>query len=302
MSVPVTGVAVAVSGLAVASPPPCPGVYRFYAADGQLLYVGKSVDLAARLKAHFQEAARRERHRRMMRQVARVECQPTAGEIGALLLENAAIKREYPLYNRRQRRLRQLWTLRLRAGPRAYLVPEVVDFLPGGERLGEVFGLYGSRHAALQGLRAIQREQALCPQVLGLEQGSAPCFQFQIRRCRGACLGQDGPAEHNARLLGALRSGRIIAWPFEHPVLLPEYAGANAHPQQPQRQWHLVHHWAYLGSFEDPDRARRTAAAAREWRFDRDCYRILYGALSSGAPRVLAPHSLREMSWPAYNV
>ena len=41
-----------------------------------------------------------------MSQVARIEAQATAGEIGALLVENAAIKAETPLYNRRQRQVR----------------------------------------------------------------------------------------------------------------------------------------------------------------------------------------------------
>ena len=85
------------------------GVYRFFSSDDTLLYVGKSIDIRARIQSHFQEGRKPGRHQRIMSQVARIETQATAGEMGALLVENAAIKAETPLYNRRQRQVRKLW-------------------------------------------------------------------------------------------------------------------------------------------------------------------------------------------------
>ena len=70
------------------------GVYRFFSSEETLLYVGKSVDIKARVYSHFQEGRKPGRHQRIMSQVARIEAQATSGEVGALLVENAAIKAE----------------------------------------------------------------------------------------------------------------------------------------------------------------------------------------------------------------
>ena len=97
------------------------GVYRFFGADEALLYIGKSIDIKSRINAHYQEGRKPGRHQRIMGQVTRIDCSATAGEVGALLAENAAIKAETPLYNRRQRRVRKLWTLHLAHSPRGFL-------------------------------------------------------------------------------------------------------------------------------------------------------------------------------------
>ena len=46
------------------------GVYRFFSNDDTLLYVGKSVDIKARIYSHFQEGRKPGRHQRIMTQVA----------------------------------------------------------------------------------------------------------------------------------------------------------------------------------------------------------------------------------------
>ena len=95
------------AGHAVDDLPRCSGVYRFYDAAGSLLYIGKSVDVRSRVTQHVNEGRKPGRHQRLMSQVAHIDCELTSGEVGALLIENASIKAEVPLFNRRQRRLRR---------------------------------------------------------------------------------------------------------------------------------------------------------------------------------------------------
>lgn len=99
--------------------PQAPGVYTFHGATDSLpLYIGKSVNLRARLLAHL----RNPDEARMLRQTTRISCIRTAGEIGALLLEAQLIKQQQPLFNQKLRRNRQLCALQLRDG-----VPRVVQ-------------------------------------------------------------------------------------------------------------------------------------------------------------------------------
>ena len=231
------------------------GVYRFFSSENTLLYVGKSIDIRARVQSHFQEGRKPGRHQRIMSQVSRIETQSTAGEIGALLVENAAIKAETPLYNRRQRQVRKLWTIYLNRSRDNFLQPVSADFSPWGERALDSYGLFHNRRHVDNTIRRHARDHGLCLHMLGLDSGKGPCFQYQLKRCDGACAGDETPEEHNARLLSVLDRDRIAAWPFAGPLFLVE---RNIRPQdqQPAEQYHLVNHWSWLGCFDDTKAAR----------------------------------------------
>jgi hypothetical protein len=278
--------------------PHCPGVYRFFNDADALLYVGKSIDIAARLRTHFGDAREPGRQQRMMSAVTRIDCQLTAGETGALLIENAAIKAEKPLYNRRQRRHRKLWTLRLTEDVTGFLQLVPSDFCPGGERHESVFGLFRSRHHIDTAMRSLTREQGLCLRVLGMEKGRGACFQHQIGRCRGACAGEEEAEAHNARLLAALEQQRIAAWPFAGPVLLHEASPGTPAPGQPRRQYHLLNHWSYQGSFDNRRSALAAARRAPALVFDRDAYRIALAALHRDRCEVLDAGSSEPLDNP----
>ena len=274
------------NGRPVDSAPGCSGVYRFFGAEGALLYIGKSVDIRSRVRSHFTDARKPGRQQRMMSLVSRIDCQPTAGEFSALLLENAAIKAEKPLFNRRQRRARRLWTIALQPGDGGFLQPSARDFAPDGDRDQESFGLYHNRHHIESTLRRYARDHGLCLRVMGLDRGRGPCFQHQLKRCRGACAGQEAAAAHNQRLQEVLADERILAWPFPGPIALMETADKPI-DGQPDREWQLVNQWSFCGSFSD---ARTTSAAAQSpgnALFDRDAYRILLNAVRSDRVAVL---------------
>ena len=196
------------------------GVYRFFSSENTLLYVGKSIDIRARVQSHFQEGRKPGRHQRIMSQVSRIETQSTAGEIGALLVENAAIKAETPLYNRRQRQVRKLWTIHLNRSRDNFLQPVSADFSPWGERALDSYGLFHNRRHVDNTIRRHARDHGLCLRMLGLDSGKGPCFQYQLKRCDGACAGDETSEEHNARLLSVLDRDRIAAWPFAGPLFL----------------------------------------------------------------------------------
>ena len=257
------------------------GVYRFFSSDDTLLYVGKSIDIRARIQSHFQEGRKPGRHQRIMSQVVRIETRATAGEIGALLVENAAIKAETPLYNRRQRQVRKLWTIHLNRSRDNFLQPVSADFSPWGERALDSYGLFHNRRHVDNTVRRHARDHGLCLLMLGLDAGKGPCFQYQLKRCDGACAGVETPEEHNARLLSVLDRDRIAAWPFTGPLLLVE---RNIRPQrnQPAEQYHLVNHWSWLGCFDDTENARQASQDNHQTVFDRDAYRMLMSALRKG--------------------
>ena len=261
--------------------PRCSGVYRFFDGDGSLLYVGKSVDIRSRVTQHLNEGRKPGRHQRLMSQVARVDCQLTAGEIGALLVENAAIKSEMPLFNRRQRQLRRLWTIQLQPATDGFLKPLAIDFAPTGVRETDTYGLFANKHHITTTIQNLARDHALCLRVMGLDKGRGACFQHQLGRCDGACAGQESANSHNARLLDQLDRQRIAAWPFDGPLLLAEQ---TIHPleHQPAQQFHLVDQWAWHGCFDSQQQAQSALENPVSTAFDRDAYRLIYSAIYRG--------------------
>lgn len=259
------------SAARLAELPERPGVYYFLGEGGALLYVGKSRNLRRRVQSHFQQDHASRRSLQMAQQVREIRVTPTAGELGALLLEAAEVARLLPLYNRQLRRQRELlsWSLQAADDGLRPQLQALQQLAPDGEHAG----LFRARRAALDWLRGQAREHGLCLRLLGLESGQGACFAAQLGQCRGACCGREPRGEHDARLRAAFGGRRLAAWPWRGPVALVERDAAHA-----LCEWHVLDGWRHLGSVRDP--AQIAALLARpDAPFTRDTYRILRGHL-----------------------
>ena len=279
-----------------AGAPAAPGVYTFHGQPGDLpLYIGKSVNLRARLLSHL----RNPDEDRMLRQTRAISFERTAGEIGALLLEAQQIKQQQPLFNQKLRRNKQLCALRLSADGKPEVVhSKDIDFA----LTPELFGLYPSRHAALEGLRALADEHRLCYAALGLEQpaGGRGCFRSMLKQCAGVCCGRESEAEHRERLLAALDGLRIACWPHSGAIGLVERWPAEAAAGDAMLQIHVVRNWCYLGSAANLEQARALGQVAAG--FDADGYKILCRPLLTGQAEIMAlemPAPSTRQSGPA---
>jgi DNA polymerase-3 subunit epsilon len=251
--------------------PSRPGVYYFYGENQALLYIGKSRNLRQRVQSHFQNDHHSRRSLQISQQVRDIRVQPTAGELGALLLESAEVKRLLPLYNRQLRRQRDVQTWVLTVGADG-LLPELQAV---GQSVIEnsSVGLFRSRRQAHAWLRDEATRSQLCLRVLGLERGEGACFATQLGACRGACCGRESREAHDARLLAGCEQLRIASWPWSGPVALVE-----RDLEQRLCQWHVLDQWRHVATVDDPtliDAARQQPAQG----FSLDAYHILLSHL-----------------------
>ena len=256
--------------------PEGPGVYLFYGENGLPLYVGKSNHLRKRVLSHFASDHARGKEMSLSMQVRRVDWIETAGEIAALLLESSLVKKLLPTHNQRLRRNKELCSWRVAPqlepvtdGPNAVQVELVWarDLNLGAQP--DLYGIFRSQRDAVEMLTEIARKESLCKVLLGLEKAApgAACFGFQLKTCRGGCIGRERLALHHARLLMALSKMRLPAWPHRGPIGLREASVV-----------HVVDAWCYLGSASREDEIHGLLANGRP-EFDLDVYKILRKAM-----------------------
>jgi len=226
--------------------PQTPGVYRFYGADGAVLYIGKSVNLYNRVRSHFTADRQSDREMRINQQTVHIDWTTTPGEFGALLQEAREVKQHQPIFNRRLRRQRALLTIYWRDDdPAPPEIRALDDIEPAA--LTHCHGVFRSQKKAREMLQNIARAYRLCPQQLGLEKGQGRCFARQLGHCGGVCEGAEPEIAHRLRLKQALAPKAFAAWPYSGPVMLEECNDAG--------DWcvgHLFDQWRYLGTFEHP--------------------------------------------------
>ncbi len=255
--------------------PEGPGIYLFYGENPLPLYIGKSVNLRERVGAHFTSDWRQESDLRLSQEIRRIEFEPTAGELGALMREALTIKRLLPSHNRALRRKQDAGVLRFDADGNPLFI-QARDVTPS--ELAGAFGPFSSKRGAHEALRSVAGEHGLCWKRLGIEKrAEGPCFQRQLRRCAGACVGAESAAAHDARLLEALAPLAVPVWPVDGIGLLREVDAKGE-----RTDVHVLRDWCWLGTARDDGELAALLECPPVPVFDLDVARLLIKQFAKG--------------------
>ena len=218
--------------------PHSPGVYRYYDAEGNVIYVGKAKDLHKRVAQYFVSPERLTRKTAVMvSKIADAEFTVVESEADALLLENNLIKQFKPRYNILLKDSKTYpWICVSNDDfPKVFLTRR---FARDGSRY---FGPYSSVVHARNLVEFFHNVYPLRTCNLKITSDAIlrgkfrPCLKFHIRKCLGCCIGGISKEEYNQNIEEIVRllkgGGREI---IQHYKTLMQEAAANMEFEQAQ--------------------------------------------------------------------
>jgi DNA polymerase-3 subunit epsilon len=191
--------------------PESTGVYYFHDAKGQVIYVGKALDIRSRFKGHFSGNSTDTDKTKLRSEIHDVSWEETGSEFLAYLIELLDIRRLWPKYNKAQKFKASSWGLYQYEDSQGFVRFQV------GKSTRDLFPLiqFDNHSEGWKFLMDHVREYRLCPKLSGIQKTPNECYDVKLGTCKGACCGKEDPAYYNKRakqFITTLRqqSGNII--------------------------------------------------------------------------------------------
>ncbi|MEK1908026.1 MAG: excinuclease ABC subunit UvrC, partial [Pseudomonas sp.] len=161
--------------------------------EAKLLYVGKASNLKKRLASYFRKTGLAPKTAALVARIAQVETTITGNETEALLLEQTLIKQWRPPYNILLRDDKSYPYVLLSDGD----FPRLGIHRGAKKEKGRYFGPYPSAGAIRESLNLLQKTFLVrqCEDSY-FKNRTRPCLQYQIKRCKGPCVGLVDPEEY----------------------------------------------------------------------------------------------------------
>ena len=178
--------------------PTKPGVYLHKDAEGNVLYVGKAINLRSRVRSYFHSNVDSIKTLRLRHQIADIEVIVTDSELEALLLEMNLIKQHQPRFNVRLKDDKRYPYIKVHwADP----FPKVTVTRRMVRDGGRYFGPYTSVWAVQQTLDLLRKvfPYLTCDRLITGHDERA-CLYYDIKLCNAPCIGAVDQEQYRATI------------------------------------------------------------------------------------------------------
>lgn len=178
--------------------PHAAGIYYFKDKKGKVIYVGKAKDLKKRVLSHFYSKTKKSLN--MVRETRDIDFEVSGSELIALLMEDAAIKHHFPIYNKVAKRTitsYAIFSYEDRNGI-LHLASNKGKLVPN-----PIVTLFSIREVRLF-LEKLCVKYNLCPKYCHLQEAVSECSHFSIQNCGGICKGEESVEDYNYRVHQAI--------------------------------------------------------------------------------------------------
>jgi excinuclease ABC subunit C len=197
----------------VSSIPQHPGVYKYYNAHNELIYVGKAKNIRKRVASYFIKTITTYKTHELVRRIARIEFTIVNSEQDAFLLENSLIKQFQPVFNinLKDDKSYPYIVIKNEPFPRVFLTRKKIN--DGSEYLGP----YTSVKKVRELLNFIKQTIQLRTCSLNLTKKNIErkkfkvCLEYHLGNCKGPCeaLQTEDDYHNNLTLLKNLLKGNL---------------------------------------------------------------------------------------------
>jgi DNA polymerase III subunit epsilon len=176
------------------------GVYYFRNKEGDIIYIGKSVNMYNRAMSHFN--SKEFKGKKMLNDLYDVDFVLTGSELVALLLESEEIKRHKPPFNRARKAHQFTHCIDWLKDDKGIINFKITEYEASENALSSFTSYFGARER----LEALCDEYTLCLKYCGLTNEDSVCFNHQIKKCNGICAEQEEIDSYNKRAKDILKN------------------------------------------------------------------------------------------------
>ncbi len=173
------------------------GVYYLHDTGGDVIYVGKSINIKKRIFEHFSDKTTK--GDQFQTSVADISYEETGSELVALLLEDLEIKRMKPRVNKAQRKTYFPYGIYSFVDAKGYVRFHAVKNVAAIRKKHVILQEFSKLNEAKNFLKGLAKRFELCEKLMDAHDTEGPCFYHQIGQCHGACIGTELPEMYNDR-------------------------------------------------------------------------------------------------------
>jgi len=176
-----------------------PGVYKFFNKQGEILYIGKALNLRNRVKSYFNDTLYdRPYVKKMLPFIEKVEVEETNNEIESLVLEAALIKKYKPQYNSELKDDKSYAWIYVSTKEKFPTVKITRNISTNELKKGELFGPYPNTHSARRVLTYLRKLYPFC--TCKEKNASRECMYYHLGLCPAPYQGHISEQEYKKNI------------------------------------------------------------------------------------------------------